>query len=95
MYALASDHVLNYRITEQASGVRLTMWEMAQSIEGRPKPYLYRINCCFDNVESAKATLKQHLILNGATGVASLEIPTEGKVRILPYPTWSSCEVIS
>lgn len=95
MYALASDHVLNYRITEQAGGFRLTMWEMAQSSEGRAKPYLYRINSCFESFEAAKSTLKQHLILNGATGVSSLEIPAEGKVRILPYPTWSSCELIS
>ncbi|PSN20217.1 hypothetical protein C7271_03270 [filamentous cyanobacterium CCP5] len=91
MYALASDHVLNYRITQQSAGsVRLTMWEMAKTIDKRSKkPYLYRINLYFDCEDAARITLKQHLALNGAVGVANLEVPLEGRVRIMPYPTWS------
>lgn len=91
MYALASDHVLNYQIAPQtAGGVRLTMWEMARSPDkASRKPYLYRINLFFDCEDAARITLKQHLALNGATAVANLEVPLEGKVRIMTYPTWS------
>lgn len=96
MYALASDHVLNYRITKQAGGgVRLTIWEMAKTPDERSrKPYLYRINLCFDCEDAARITLKQHLVLNGAAGMANLEVPLEGKVKIFPYPTWSGEEPI-
>lgn len=94
MYALATDHILNYRITEYSGGVRLTMWETSCASDDRRKPYLYRVHCFVENIEAARSALRKHLALNGASGVTSLEIPSEGKVRIMPYPTWGDCEAI-
>lgn len=94
MYALASDHVLHFRISERPGGVRLTMWEMAPNPKEQLKPYLYVINYYLDTLEEAQGFLRQHLMINGASGVAKLDIPFEGKVRVMPYPTWSSCEII-
>ncbi|ASC69102.1 hypothetical protein XM38_000280 [Halomicronema hongdechloris C2206] len=89
MYAFASEHTLHYQITNDTSGYRLSLWEMAAHPEGRPKPYLYRINYSLASWEEAQALLRQHLALNGMDCVSDLTLPRQGKVRILPHPTWS------
>jgi hypothetical protein len=94
MYALASDHILHFRISERPGGVRLTLWELAPSQADQLKPYLYRINYYLNSLEEARGFLRQHLLINGASGVAKLEIPFEGKVRVMPYPTWNGCEIM-
>lgn len=94
MYALASDHVLHFQISERPGGVRLTLWELAPNKADQLKPYLYRINYYLNSFEEARGFLRQHLLINGASGVARLEIPSEGKVRVMPYPTWNGCEIM-
>jgi hypothetical protein len=94
MYALASDHTIHYRIAKQPAGIRLTLWELARNAEGRQKPYLYLINYTFHDIEEAQNVLKQHLVLNGVSGVIDTNLPAAGKVRIMPYPTWSNCEIV-
>ncbi|HEY9878509.1 MAG TPA: hypothetical protein V6D29_08635 [Leptolyngbyaceae cyanobacterium] len=94
MYALASDHILHFRISQRPGGVKLTLWELAPAPENRLKPYLYLVNYHLNSLEEARGLLRQHLLINGANGVANLEIPAEGKVRIMPYPTWNSCEMM-
>lgn len=94
MYALASDHILHFRISQRPGGVKLTLWELAPASENRIKPYLYLVNYQLNSLEEARGLLRQHLLINGASGVAKLEIPAEGKVRIMPYPTWNSCEMM-
>lgn len=93
MLALAFDHTIHYRITVKPTGVTLTFWEPALKTEERTKPYLYLANYAFSTEDEAKAMLKRHLVLNGANGVSSLNLPTEGKIRVMPYPTWPNCEV--
>ena len=94
MYALASDHTLHYRIAQQPGSAKLALWELAQHPEDRQKPYLYLVNYTFKTLKEAEDTLKQHLLLNGVSGVIDGDIPSAGKVRIMPYPTWSSCEIM-
>lgn len=94
MYALASDHILHFRITERPGGVKLTMWELTPTATDQLKPYLYVVNYHLNSLEEARGFLRQHLMINGASGVARLDIPFEGKVRVMPYPTWNSCEII-
>lgn len=94
MYALASDHILNFRISERPGGVKLTMWELSPEPVDQLKPYLYVVNYYLTSLEEAHGFLRQHLTINGASGVAKLDIPFEGKVRVMPYPTWNSCEII-
>lgn len=95
MYALlGSDHILHFRISQRPSGTRLTLWELAAVPDNRVKPYLYMVNYYLETLEEAKGLLRQHLVLNGASGVGNLDLPHEGKVRIMPYPTWNSCEIV-
>jgi len=89
MYAFASERILQYQITNDTGGCRLSLWEMAPHPEGRLKPYLYRVNYSLTSLEEAQALLRQHLALNGMDCVSDLNLPRQGKVRILPHPTWS------
>ena len=94
MYAFARDHILHYRISQDTSGVRLTVWEIASRQAGRLKPYLYVLNYSFNTPEEAQLSLKRHLRLNGVSSITDGEIPNTGKIRIMPHPTWSSCEIL-
>lgn len=55
----------------------------------QPLPYLYVANFTFDTIAEAEASLRDHLLNNGAFDVPDSNFPHEGEIAILPYPTWN------
>ena len=89
MYDLAADYIIHYRITARARGVKLRLWEPAKKSARRSQPYLYAANYLLKSFEEAKEFLRNYLVANGGNGAVSLDIASEGKLRILAYPTWN------
>ena len=101
MYDLADDYTIYYRITARGRGVNLRLWEPAKKSARRSQPYLYAANYLLQSFEEAKEFLKNYLVAHGGNGGLGLEIASEGKLRILAYPTWNdfsaevSCHQVS
>jgi hypothetical protein len=93
VHALAADHAIFYRIQRSPGVVKLRMWEPhPHSVGGVSLPYLYAVNYTFQKVVDAEAFLREYLLVNGAFDVPDRNFPTEGRIEILPYPTWSGLE---
>ena len=89
MYDLADDYTIYYRITARARGVKLRLWEPAKKSSLRSQPYLYVANYLLRSFEEAKEFLRSYFVAHGGNGSVSLNIASEGKLRILAYPTWN------
>lgn len=90
MYALATDHLLYYKITSEPAGLKIRIWETPDTAEDHPGAYTYIINRRVADMAEAKAVLSQHLALNGgALACDQAEFPNKGKIRLLAFPTWN------
>jgi hypothetical protein len=87
MYAPEPQQLLHYKISTEADGVRLRIWEMATGPRAAPKTYLYIINYRFTSLDEAKAQLCHHLSLNGGVFTQEHTIPNRGQIRLIPHPT--------
>jgi hypothetical protein len=93
MYALATDHLLYYKITPEPDGFKLRLWETATGAGDSQDGYLYIINYRVTSMAAAKAVLTNHLTFNGsALPCNQAELPYKGKIRLLAFPTWNGCE---
>jgi hypothetical protein len=93
MYALATDHLLYYKITSEPSGLKLRIWETPDLVQDRHGAYLYVLNFRVADMAEARSILTRHLDLNGgALACDQAELPHKGKIRILAFPTWNSPE---
>lgn len=93
MFPSTIDHEINYRIHPQLKYVRLTMWESAPLHLQSVTPYLYVLNYIVKSVEDARQAVRDYLFVNGVATADELDIPHHGRIRVLPYPTWSNFEV--
>ena len=85
---LATDYAIHYKLTHQGGQVRLRLWEMHPHPQQAPQPYLYAVNYSFPRQSEAELFLREYLYVNGAFDVPDSDIPTEGAIAILPFPTW-------
>ncbi|MFH7243139.1 MAG: hypothetical protein ACHWZW_09850 [Spirulina sp.] len=93
MYALATDHLLYYKIISEPSGLKLRIWETPDLVPDRHGAYLYVLNLRVADMAEARSILTRHLDLNGgALACDQGELPHKGKIRILAFPTWNSQE---
>ncbi|NJL87147.1 MAG: hypothetical protein HC886_16115 [Leptolyngbyaceae cyanobacterium SM1_1_3] len=92
MFALDTDYTIHYRITESKGSFKLSFWEPATRNEYRTQPYLFRANYLLPTIEAAQNVLKQYILVSGANGLPSTELPNHGKIRVFPHPTWSGQE---
>jgi hypothetical protein len=93
MYALATDHLLYYKITSEHSGLKLRIWETPDLAKDCHETYLYVLNFRVADMAEAKSILTRHLGLNGgALACDQAELPHKGKIRILAFPTWNAQE---
>jgi hypothetical protein len=89
MYALATDHLLYYKITPEPDGFKLRIWETPTGVADRHGEYLYIVNVRVASLTEARACLANHLALNGgALACDQAELPYKGKIRLLAFPTW-------
>ncbi|WP_008311467.1 hypothetical protein [Leptolyngbya sp. PCC 6406] len=86
---LAAEYAIYYKIVLEAGQIRLRLWEIAPDSQKNPYPYLYLVNYGFHHREEAEAFLREYLFLNGAFDVPERNLPPEGQVEILPFPTWN------
>jgi hypothetical protein len=89
---LDADHLLFYKIISAPDGVRLRIWEAATALDDSPSPYLYILNLRVGSLAEAKNRLKDHLALNGGTLSPSQDLPSKGKVKLMPFATWNGSE---
>jgi hypothetical protein len=90
--ALTDDYVICYRLQRETNPIKLRLWEPpVPSLPSHEQdlPYLYAVNFTFKTLQEAEAFLHGHLLSNGAFDVPETDFPEEGKIEILPYPTWS------
>lgn len=90
--ALPGDYIVCYRLEEHLGQTKLRLWEPI--LPSRPAadttaPYLYIINFTFRTTREAEVFLRNHLLSNGAFDVPESHFPQEGRVEILPFPTWN------
>ncbi len=89
MYALATDHLLYYKITPEPGGLALRIWETPTAAARNHGEYLYIINVQVGSMAEARTCLANHLALNGGALVCDqAELPYKGKIRLLAFPTW-------
>ncbi|HIK44536.1 MAG TPA: hypothetical protein IGR64_06560 [Leptolyngbyaceae cyanobacterium M65_K2018_010] len=94
MYALAADHLLYYKISPEAGGFRLRLWETPAASTHREVNYLYILNFRVASVAEAKAVLAHHLALNGSALASDLtDLPKKGKIRLMAFPTWNGSNI--
>jgi len=92
-YSFTGDYMIRYRLQIAPEQVKLQLWEppvLAHQESVPPLPYLYLANFTFNTVAEAEAYLRNHLLKNGAFDVPETNLPAEGEVAILPYPTWGN-----
>ena len=90
MYALATDHLLYYKITPEPDGFKIRIWEAPATEGDHHGAYLYILNRQVSSMAEARALLSEHLGLNGgALACNQAELPKKGKIRILAFPTWN------
>jgi hypothetical protein len=93
MYALATDHLLYYKITPEPDGFKLRIWETPAMDGNRQGAYLYILNHQVSSMAEARAVLANHLSLNGgALACDQAELPHKGKIRLLAFPTWNGAQ---
>jgi hypothetical protein len=88
---LTDDYAICYHLQRATSPIKLRLWEPpvpAARGQEQDLPYLYAVNFTFNTLQEAEAFLHEHLLSNGAFDVPETNFPEEGKVEILPYPTW-------
>jgi hypothetical protein len=85
---LAADYAIHYKLTRQGGQVRLRLWEMHPNPQQAPQPYLYAVNYSFPRQSEAELFLREYLYVNGAFDVPDSNMPEEGAIAILPFPTW-------
>lgn len=91
MYALATDHLLYYKITPEPEGFRIRIWETPATAADRHGAYLYILNRQVASVAEAQAFLANHLALNGGSLACNqAEFPKKGKIHLMAFPTWNS-----
>jgi hypothetical protein len=88
----ADNHLLFYKIVSAPDGIRLRIWESATELDQSPAPYLYILNLRVGSLSEAKKRLKAHLSLNGGTLTTGQDLPSKGKVRLMPHATWNGTE---
>ena len=88
MFALETAHTIHYRLTVIEDGVRLRLWEPAPKTNQRVSPYLFMVNYVLTSETEAKEVLNLYLEAHGARALISSKLLPEGKIRILPGPTW-------
>ncbi|NJL47304.1 MAG: hypothetical protein HC929_07175 [Leptolyngbyaceae cyanobacterium SM2_5_2] len=89
MYALATDHLLYYKITPEPDGFKLRIWETPTVAASQYGDYLYILNVRVVSMAEARECLANHLTLNGGSLVCDqTELPYKGKIRLLAFPTW-------
>ena len=89
--ALKGDHAICYRFRYEMGYIKLRLWEPPTPDENRDSqrsPYLYAANLTFRTMQEAEAFLHGHLLSNGAFDVPETDFPKEGRIEILPFPTW-------
>lgn len=92
-YSLTEDYFICYRLVEETNCIRLRLWEpplpaKATADDFTEQPYLYALNFNFKHLREAEAFLRRYLLNNGALDVPATNFPEEGKISILPFPTW-------
>lgn len=88
MYALATDHLLYYKITPEPEGFRIRIWESPAA--ERHGAYLYILNRQVASMAEARDFLANHLSLNGgALACNQAEFPRKGKIHLMAFPTWN------
>lgn len=95
MFALGSVHIIHYRLIEIEEGVRLRVWEPAPKNNQRLNPYLFMVNYVLTSETEAKKVLNLYLQVNGAKSLISSQLSPEGRIRVLPGPTWPNEESAS
>ena len=94
MYALATDHLLYYKITPEPDGFKLRIWETPATAGDQQGAYLYILNRQVSSMAEARTLLSGHLGLNGgALACDQDELPQKGKIRLLAFPTWNGDQV--
>ncbi len=90
-HATDSDHVICYQFQPEVDRIKLRLWEPLSNVASKDpmsRPYLYMANLTFTTLHEAESFLHAHLLSNGAFDVPATNFPQEGKVTILPFPTW-------
>ncbi len=88
MYALATDSLLFYKISPEAGGITLRIWDNGPAQNSQD--YLYIANWRVKSMAEARRLLANHLACNGSSLACDQDIlPMKGKVRLLPHATWS------
>ena len=92
MFALGTAHTIHYRLTDMEDGVRLRVWEPAPKNTQRLNPYFFMVNYVLASEAEAQRVLNLYLQTNGSRALISAKLSPEGKIRVLPDPTWPTEE---
>lgn len=88
MYALATDHLIFYKISKEIDGFKLRIWEKSASWH-QNSTYLYILNYQAPSMAAAQELLTSYLASNGQGRAGHHpSLPLKGKVHLLPHATW-------
>jgi len=88
MYALATDSLIFYKISQEIDGFKLRIWEKKNQ-SSQADGYLYIVNYQATSIAATRQLLADYLASNGR-GLPRNDnpLPWKGKVRLLPHATW-------
>ncbi len=88
MYALATDNLIFYKISQEIDGFKLRIWEKKNQWS-QADGYLYIVNYQATSIAAIRQLLADYLASNGR-GLPGNDnsLPWKGKVRLLAHATW-------
>jgi|GEM_PF-1598189 len=90
MYALATDNLIFYKISQEIDGFKLRIWEKTPGWS-QSSGYLYIVNYQATSMAVIRQLLASYLASNGRGLPGDHEqtpLPWKGQVSLLPHATW-------
>jgi hypothetical protein len=91
MYALATDNLIFYKISQEIDGLKLRIWEKSSGWT-QGGGYLYIVNYQATSMAAIRQILGTYLASNGRGLPGDTDhsaLPWKGQVSLLPHATWS------
>ena len=90
MYALATDNLVFYKISQENDGFKLRIWEKIPGLS-QGGGYLYIVNYQASSMAAIRRLLGSYLASNGRGLPGDHDhtpLPWKGQVSLLPHATW-------